>query len=356
MKRIAVICLACALFLSCTACAAPATTPQASEHTRPFTDSLGREVMVPEEITSVAVTGPAAQIVLFALCPDLLAGTAIEWDPGSEQFIAPEYDQLSVLGQLYGGKGELNLETLLASGAQVVVDIGQAGDSTAKDLDALQRQTGLPFVHISAQTATMDETYRLLGQLLGREEEAETLARHCRDVYETTVRLSESVEKKTLLYVVGAAGQNVIARGSYHAEIIDLLSANAAVVDVPSAKGTGNEVSMEQILLWDPEVILFAPDSCYDTVADDPAWQAVSAIANGSYYEVPFGPHNWMGFPPSVQRWPGMLWLGKLLYPETADYDLYEAVAQHYLLFYHCELTRELFDTLLADSIGKKTE
>lgn len=353
MKKIAVICLGCILLLSCVACAAPTPAPQDDVNTRLFTDSLGRDVLVPEEITSVAVSGPAAQIVLFALCPDLLAGTAIEWDPGSERFIAREYDQLPVLGQLYGGKGELNLETLLSSGAQIVVDVGQAKDSTAADLDALQQQTGLPFVHISAATATMDETYRLLGQLFGREEEAEELALYCRDVYEQAVALSAAVEKKSLLYVVGATGQNVIARGSYHAEIIDLLGDNAAVVDAPSAKGTGNEVSMEQILLWDPEVILFAPDSCYDTVASDPAWQAVSAIQSGRYYEVPFGPHNWMGFPPSVQRWPGILWLGELLYPEATDYDLYEAVAEHFRLFYHCELTRDVFDDLLAESIGK---
>ena len=197
MKKIAVICLGCILLLSCVACAAPTPAPQDDVNTRLFTDSLGRDVLVPEEITSVAVSGPAAQIVLFALCPDLLAGTAIEWDPGSERFIAREYYQLPVLGQLYGGKGELNLETLLSSGAQIVVDVGQAKDSTAADLDALQQQTGLPFVHISAATATMDETYRLLGQLFGREEEAEELALYCRDVYEQAVALSAAVEKKS---------------------------------------------------------------------------------------------------------------------------------------------------------------
>ena len=54
------------------------------------------------------------------------------------------------------------------------------------------------------------------------------------------------------------------------------------------------------------------------------------------------------------QRYPGMLWLGKLLYPEQADYDLYEAVAEHYKLFYHCDLTREQYDALVAESIGKQ--
>ena len=69
-------------------------------------------------------------------------------------------------------------------------------------------------------------------------------------------------------------------------------------------------------------MILFAPGSVYATVGEDPAWQGVNAIKNGTYYEVPIGPYNWMGFPPSVQRMLGMMWMAKLLYPETADYDL----------------------------------
>ena len=62
-----------------------------------------------------------------------------------------------------------------------------------------------------------------------------------------------------------------------------------------------------------------------------------------------------MGFPPSVQRYLGMLWAGALLYPDAVDYDLYEEVAEYYKLFYHCDLTRDLYDALVADSIGKTT-
>ncbi len=359
-KRLISLLAALCLLLSAAGCGTaksePAPSAPAEPETRIFTDSLGREVTVPAGIDSVALSGPMAQIVLFALCPDKLAGIANEWDPGSELYLDEQYFSLPVLGQLYGGKGELNLETLLASGAQIVVDVGQAKEGAAEDLDALQAQTGLPFVHIDARTGTMDEAYRMLGKLLNMEAEAEVLAEYCTRVYAQAVALSEAVEKAPLLYVTGAAGQNVIARGAYHAEIIDLLSDNIAAVDSPSSKGTGNEVSMEQILLWDPEVILFSPESCYDTVAEDPAWQEVSAIRSGRYYKVPFGPHNWMGFPPSVQRYPGMLWLGKLLYPEQADYDLYEAVAEHYKLFYHCDLTREQYDALVAESIGKQAQ
>ena len=246
----------------------------------------------------------------------------------------------------------MNLETLLASGAEVVIDVGEPKDSIVEDLDALTEQTGIPFVHVTATTETMGDAYRKLGELTGMAEEAEALAAYCDETYARVLAIAERVEKANLLYCLGDAGQNVVAAESYHAEIIDLLSNNLAVVDDPSSKGSGNEVDMEQILLWNPDVILFAPGSIYASVGEDAAWQQVTAIQNGAYYEVPFGPYNWMGFPPSVQRYLGMLWMAKVLYPEAAEYDLYTEVAEYFRLFYHSELTEAQYDALVANSIG----
>lgn len=355
-QRLLALLLALVMTLSLAACGAQKTLTEdenTAPETRVFTDSVGREVTVPAQIDQVAVSGPMAQIVLFALCPDKLVGISNAWDESAAQYLDTEYYNLPLLGQLYGGKGELNLETLLESGAQVVIDVGEAKGSIVEDLDALQEQTNIPFVHIDAALASMDETYTLLGDLLGMPDEAKTLANYCRSTYDRALTIADSVEKANLLYITGDAGLNVIAQGAYHAEIIDLLSNNLAVVDDPSSKGTGNEVDMEQILNWNPDVILFAPDSIYDTVADDATWQGVTAIQNGAYYEVPMGPYNWMGFPPSVQRLLGMLWMAKVLYPEAADYDLYTEAAEYFKLFYHCDLTQEQYDALVANSLGR---
>ena len=355
-QRLLALLLALVMTLSLAACGAQKTLTEdenTAPETRVFTDSVGREVTVPAQIDQVAVSGPMAQIVLFALCPDKLVGISNAWDESAAQYLDTEYYNLPLLGQLYGGKGELNLETLLESGAQVVIDVGEAKGSIVEDLDALQEQTNIPFVHIDAALASMDETYTLLGDLLGMPDEAKTLADYCRSTYDRALTIADSVEKANLLYITGDAGLNVIAQGAYHAEVIDLLSNNLAAVDDPSSKGTGNEVDMEQILNWNPDVILFAPDSIYDTVADDATWQGVTAIQNGAYYEVPMGPYNWMGFPPSVQRLLGMLWMAKVLYPEAADYDLYTEAAEYFKLFYHCDLTREQYDALVANSLGR---
>jgi iron complex transport system substrate-binding protein len=322
-----------------------------------FTDSLGRGVEVSTNLTRVALSGPLTQLVLFALCPDKLVGLATAWSPEAEEFIRTEYYSLRILGQLYGGAGTLNLEEIAATGAQVIIDVGETKDNMVQDMDDLQDQLGIPTVHIDAYTASVGDAYRKLGELLDMEDEAEVLGEYCDEVYANTLSIVNEVGesgKANLLYCLGDSGINVIARGSYHAEIIDLLAHNLAVVDNPSSKGTGNQVDLEQIMLWNPDVIIFAPNSIYGTVGNNTDWADITAIENGDYYEAPFGPYNWMGFPASVQRYLGMIWLAQLLYPDVAQYDVYQEVSEYFDLFYHCNITVEQYNRLIANSLRAK--
>ncbi len=344
MKKL--LCLLCALMLTFS------IVPVSAENaTRTFTDSLGREVTLPAVIERIAMTGSIGKITLFAIAPDLMVGLPEPWDDIEKAYIDEKYHDMHTLGQLYGGKGGLNLEELLTADPQVVIDIGDGKEGMAEDMDSLTQQTGLPWVHIEAQIDTLDETYTLLGELLGREEQGKRLADYCKNTYNSLISLMDGTEKANVLYILGDKGLNVLAANSYHSTIIDLMANNLAVVDNPLSKGTGNEVDMEQILLWNPDVILFAPDSIYDTVQEDPIWQSLSAIQTGRYYKVPLGPFNWMGMPPAAQRLLGMLWMGSLLYPEAVEYDLYEAVSEYYQLFYHKELTPEQYNELTKASL-----
>lgn len=334
----------------------PEQTPEAADpgeakpETVEFTDDTGRTLTVPGNVERIAVSGPMSQIVLFSLAPEKLVGISNAWDAGAEAYFDPAYFRLPVLGQLYGGKGELNLEELLAAAPQLVLDVGEPKGSIREDMDALTEQTGIPFIHIDASTATMGEAYRKLGALLGLEERAGELADYCEETWAMAEQIMASVGdgRKKILYLLGDEGLNVIAKGSYHGEIIDLLGDNLAVLDQPSSKGTGNETDMEQLLLWDPEFIIFANGSVAGQVGDDPVWQQLSAIRSGNYAEVPYGPYNWMGFPPSVQRYLGILWIMKTLYPQQASYDLKAEVLRYFRLFYHAELTDEQYTAIVG--------
>ncbi len=336
-------------------CSGSGSNQDRKENTRSFTDSAGREVMVPEEIDRVAVSGPLAQITVFAIAPDEMVALATDWSDSAREYIDEKYLDLPTMGQLYGGNGDLNEEELLKANPDVIIDVGEAKETIAEDMDQLQEQTGIPCVHITATLEGMDEAYEMLGELLGLEDKAAELSDYCRTSYDRAEQMMEEVgtDEVTAIYCLGDFGTNVICKGSYFAEVIDLLTDNVAVVDNPSSRGTGNEVSMEQIYNWDPEVIIFGPDSYYDYVEDDPTWQDLQAIQNGRYYEVPYAVYNWMGFPPSAQRYLGLVWLSEVLYPEYCDFDLYTEVDTFFEEFLHCEITEEAFDALMTKSVDK---
>ena len=342
------------LVLLLVGCSKPAVTAE-PDATIDFEDSTGRTVTVPSRITKIAITGPLSQVYIIPLAGDMLVGVSNAFSSDAEIYLPGYIMTAPELGQLYGGKGEMDLEALLAAAPDVVIDIGETKSSTKEDLQALTEQTGIPFVHIYATVDTAPEAYRQLGRLLGREEKAEELALWCENTLSEIDGLMTRVDadgaRKSILYCLGDAGVNVMAQGSFHADTINTMGNNLAVVDDVVPHGNGNETDLEQIMLWDPEVILFDPASIYEEVGGMEAWQSVTAIRTGAYYEAPYGPYGWLSSPPAVQRYLGLLWLGQVLYPEYVEYALQEEVTEYYRLFYNCELTDELYRALMENSL-----
>lgn len=347
------ICLLLILALALCACAAPAAETKIG--TREYTDSLGRTLSLPVTIDTIAITGPLSQIYILPLAGDMLVGVSNAYAEDAQAYLPADIYEKTEIGQLYGGKGEMDLEALLNAGPDLVIDIGEPKSSMKEDFEALQNQTGIPFLHIDATVKSAPEAYRELGRLLHREEQAEALALWLEKTYARIEAMMARVDadgaRKTVLYCLGDKGTNVIAEGSFHAETINLMATNLAAVEDVVAKGSGNEVDLEQILLWDPEYIIFAPDSCFHEIGGNQQWQQLRAVANGNVYLTPAAPYGWLSSPPSVQRYLGMLWLGALLYPEYTDYDLQTEITEYYRLFYGCNLTDALYLELTEHAI-----
>jgi len=354
--------LVLAVMLSVTACGTGGRKEEASSKVYEFTDDCGRTVTIPSEPTRIVTSGILSEIIVYALASDLLVASTEKHTEADALYFDETYLNLPHLGSLYGS-AELNVEELAVADPQMVIDIGEAKNSLVEDMDSLEAQTGIPSVHIEATLETMPEAYRKLGKLLNREEKAEQLAEFCEKTYSRTMEIMDKVGDKKVraLYVLGTEGLNVIAKGSYHSEIVDLLTDNLAVVENPSGKGTGNEVGMEQISVWNPDFVIFAPGSIYEDLVSEEKetglfgsniemWKNISAIQTGNFVEVPKGPHNWMGTPPSVQRTLALIWLPSVLYPEYCDYDVKTEVTEYYKLFYGIELSDEQYAMLTANA------
>ncbi|MDR2485304.1 MAG: ABC transporter substrate-binding protein [Treponema sp.] len=317
-----------------------------------FTDSAGRQVEIPAKITRITASGSLAQMFLIAIAPDLLCTVTSAFPQQEAEFMPGYLANLPAAGQFYGA-ANINLEEIAAIGPEIVIDVGESKDTIAEDMDAISKAVAVPTVHIAAGLRSTPEAFRTLGGLLGRQEKGEALAAFCEKTLAWADRIMAQAgnNKKPALYCLGKQGLNVLAAGTFHTEVLDKLADNRAVVSNPASRGTGNETNIEQLLLWDPEVILFGFNSVYDSAGSDPVWRQMRAVRNGAYYEVPQGPHNWMGGPPSINRYLGMLWMLKIFYPEYADFDLYAEVAEYYRLFYSFELSQERFNALTARSL-----
>jgi iron complex transport system substrate-binding protein len=314
-----------------------------------FTDSAGRQVEVPGAITRIAPSGSLAQMFLLAIAPEMLCAVSGPYPADQAEFIPEHVKNLPAVGQFYGSR-DLNPEVVADIAPDIVIDVGEPKDTIAEDMDAISRTIAVPAVHITATLRSTPEAFRTLGRLLGKEAKGEELARFCeRALAESEAAMKRSGRKPSILYCLGPSGTNVLAAGSFHTEVLDWLAVNAAVVDNPSSRGGGNETDMEQILLWDPDVVIFAPDSIYSAAGSDRLWSELRAVKSRNYFRVPLGPYNWMGSPPSINRYLGMLWLARLLY--NAEYDLYTETAEYYRLFYGYDLSRERFNALTEGSL-----
>ncbi|WP_102275570.1 ABC transporter substrate-binding protein [Cytobacillus massiliigabonensis] len=324
--------------------------------TRMFTDSTGREVKLPTNITKVAPSGPLAQMVLYSIAPEKMIGWARKPSGDTEKYFNQKALNLPSFGMFYGDT--FNLEALMAAKPDVILDIGEAKKTIKEDMDEIQKTTGIPTIFIEAKLDTIPEAYMTLGDILSEEDYGKKLADYSAEAIKSAQEFHTGKpenERIKIFYGIGKDGLNTNGKGSFHAEILDFVGLdNVAVLDQVASKGGGNEVSMEQLLLWQPDVIIFEPNSRYDDVlAGDAIWKDLEAVQEGRVYEVPVGPYNWLGFPPSVNRILGIKWLGNLFYPEQFNYDMLIETKEFYQLFFRYELTDKEATELLSRSTLK---
>lgn len=326
--------------------------------TRTFTDSLGREVELPAQIDRIAPSGHTANQVLLTMAPEKMVSLSQDLTEDQLKYInLPNYADLPITGAAFGSKGDINKEAVAAADPQVIIDTGEVKDGLEEDMDTLQEQLGIPVVFIETKLEDYGAAYEMLGELLGMPERGKELSDYCAAAYKEVTDVMATIpdsERVNLGYFLGDAGLNTIAKTSYQGQVIDLCANNVAVLEKATGSGQGQEVSLEQIALWNPDLIIFAPDSIYDTVADDPAWDGIAAIDNGNFYETPASPYNWLNNPPTVNQVMGMQWLPRLLYPDKFNTSIADVTKSYYKMFYGYELTDEEVANLTAKALPKQ--
>ena len=311
------------------------------------TDGAGRAVTIPPRVTKVFAAGPPAAVLLYTLAPDLVVGWPRANPPAACEFMRPDICTRPQIGRITGTGNTINAEALLNLSPDLILDYGSVANTFVSLADRVQQQTGIPYVLLDGRFNQTEAAYRTLGRLTHREREAEPLAAYVtRTIGAIRERVAKipSDQRPRIYHARGPNGLNTPAPNSINIDPFELLGAK----NVATEGRSGFTVSLEQVLLWDPEAIITIEKPFHDAMRADPNWKAIKAVREGRVYLAPEMPFGWMDFPPSVNRLIGLWWLAKALYPAVFAEDLKPHVREFFELFYHVKIDDAQAARLLA--------
>lgn len=318
---------------------------------RTFTDQIGREVKVPDKVDRIVVLQHQTLNLLVQMnATDKIVGVMSNWKQqlGSNYArLAPELVSKASLGDLT----HVDAEKLVALHPQVVFVTNYAPQEMIDKISSLR----IPAVAISlrhddegeknklnptmadeeqAYVKGLYEGIMLIGNIINKPEEAKALIKateNGRNI--VSERLQNLPEEKRIRAYMANPELTTYGSGKY----TGLMMKHAGAVNVAASTIKGfKQVSMEQVIAWNPQVI-FVQNRYHGVVNEirsNPQWQVIDAVKNHRVYLMPEYAKAW-GYPMPEAMGIGELWMAKKLYPEKFnDVDMHKIANDWYRKFY----------------------
>jgi iron complex transport system substrate-binding protein len=309
-------------------------------------DQSGRTVTIPQPVESIACVYGIGTYTVYALgggdrlviayyiglkSASSASETMLRWEPRLPEILS---------------FGDPNVEELVASGAQLVLADASQHAAVAAQL----RDLGIPVVLYQAETPeAMKEAVALTGSFLSSdavEQANEFLADYDRVVETVSADVASLADAdRAQVLFLGTSPTKAISGDMYQTFLIE----TAGGVSVTEGLiGSWNDVNLEQILTWNPDVVVIPPYGPVQPsdILDDPDWQSLDAVRAGRVYRMPriIAPID-TPVPESIL---GIVWLETTLYPDLATLDLADEVTHFYTDYYHFDLTDQELETFLG--------
>ncbi len=311
-------------------------------------DATGRTINPPERLLRVYPAGPPAAVELYTLAPDLLIGWVEPIGQDAREFLLPEIAARPQVPRLTGRGENINLDALTSLKPDLIVDIGNVDKSFASLAERVQQQSGIPYVLLDGHLDRIGATYRALGALLGRSDQADKLAGYAENTIAIITQRSASVPSEArprVYYARDASGLQTGFGGSMIAEPIEFVGARNVAADLRAAHGVA---TIEQIRGWNPEIIIASDKDFASKVRSDPEWASIAAVKTGRVHLSPRQPFGWVDFPPAVNRLIGLWWLSKIFYPDLFPEDIKALARDFYTAFYPVTPSAAQIDRVLG--------
>jgi iron complex transport system substrate-binding protein len=318
--------------------------------TRTVQDSNGQNVEIPFEVTRA---GPV--IGAFAQMTQVITGGNGKISAAATQNISayfkqvfPDYERSNP-----NNYNATSVEDLIASGTQVAY--GPDTIFSAEQREQL-KSAGVAFVAINniANVQGMCESFQIIGNILGEEEAKRAAAfvayyqGNIKTAEAKTANIAPAQKVPFLSLFYSAASYSTTNGRDISNEYIEAAGGvNVAKEYMGVSGGNSLTVDAEQIVKWDPQVIMTNSQAGAQAVLNDPALRTVQAVKNGKVSVCPYGIYLW-----SVRSGEGAmlpLWLGTKFYPDRfADTNMRDVVRHFFTEFYGYHIPEAEIDKVLA--------
>lgn len=320
----------------------PITAMAAENATRWIRDRAGREVRIPaiprriacihgpsyEKLFAFGATGRVAMVtnVLLPWCYRL--NPELKNIPVMGNYAAPDIEELLKL--------EVDL-VIYHPFAKQISAMSAAGIPVVVPYDGGQRQTTLADFIADAYTQI-----RFYGELLGGDAPiiAERYCRYVNERIEKVISVTSQIpaaDRPKVFYFCGQANGPAGTQTRF-ATADWMVTAAGGLMQTHEEPAYFVSITTEQMILWDPDIIVVSTLPSIDPVIRNPHWQKVAAVKNQQVFMNPEGLFYWSHF--GTEWFLGIQYLAKLFHPDRfADLDLLQEVKEYYRRFYHYPLT-----------------
>ncbi len=291
----------------------------------------------PGNLRRIYAAGPPAAVMLSVLAPATLIGWPQSLPAQARRWLDPVVQSLPNIGRLAGRGSTLSLEALVGYRPDCIVDVGSVDETFRSTAARVAQQTGIPYILLDGRLTDSAQQLREIGALLGIDARAAQLAQYAEETLAmATLRRSvtdANPASRVGVYLArGADGLETGLQGSINTEVIECVGAR----NVASVAGRGNltRCSIEQLLLWNPDVIVTQDAAVASRIASDPLWGQLNAVKHKRILLAPSEPFGWVDGPPGINRLIGVRWLLAMLYGTPAPGTIAADATAFYRQFY----------------------
>lgn len=325
---------------------------EAEEATRTIVDHAGNEVTLPAELDRVVISGilplPSVFVQFRGSAEEIVGMHPSSMAAAENSYLINIYPEILEADTSFVVNGAVNIEELMKLDPDVVYY-----SATNVEEYELYKKAGIPAVGFSTTIADYDcvETYakwiEQFGEIYGEQEAADAIIAEGRQVAEEIISITSEIpeeEKPRVMMIMNYANGVMKVVGSNFFSEYWIESAGG--INVAADLSSSNEVNMEQVYEWNPDMIFvtnFSPylaEDLLNNTIDGYDWSGVKAVKEGKVYKFPLGMYRW--FPPASDTPLVLQWLAKTIQPEYfADLDMDTEIREFYKTHYHVDLTDE---------------